>query len=335
MAYTRNEIIELLRLEGKDKEALFREAAALRDETIGTKVYLRGLIEYGNVCTKDCLYCGIRRSGDTPRYTLDRQQVLAAARFAYESGYGSIVIQGGEIHSERHIDTIEQLLRDVAALSSGRLGVTLSLGEQSYETYARWREAGAHRYLLRIEASNRDLYAKIHPDDGMHSFDRRVKALEDLRETGYQVGTGVMVGLPWQTTGDLADDLLFMRSIDIDMCGMGPYIVSDGTPLAAYPGPIAPPGHRLDMTLKMISVLRLMMPDINIAAATALQAIDRDGRRTALACGANVIMPNISPEDAKHSYTLYNGKSTVADNSIGDLQAAWNENGDSLHFRRR
>ena len=329
MNLSREEIIELLSSESEAAARLFERAATVRDETIGGGIYLRGLIEYSNLCAKNCLYCGIRRDALCERYTLTREQVLAAAEHAWRERFGSVVLQGGENRSPAHIADIERLVKEIKTLSGGELGITLSLGEQSPDTYRRWFAAGAHRYLLRIETSNRVLFERIHPqEDG--SFDARSQALNDLRAAGYQVGTGVMIGLPCQTVEDLADDLLFMRSQDIDMCGMGPYIPSAGTPLASQA--VWPAERRMNMTLNMIAVLRLLMPDINIAATTALQAIVPDGRLRAVAAGANVIMPNLTPDTLRKNYLLYDNKPLSFDTKILEANIRYGEWGDSKHF---
>lgn len=330
----RDEIIEILSAGGagwgaaEADERLFERARQARNETIGDAVYLRGLIEYSNVCAKDCYYCGIRNSSQCDRYTLETNQIIGAAEYAKKNGYGSVVLQGGENTASTHIDRITRLVEQIAAMD---LGITLSMGEQSQQTYRRWRQAGANRYLLRIEASNRALYELIHPAD--HSYSKRVEALQSLKSEGYQVGTGVMVGLPFQTVEDLADDLLFMQKIDIDMCGMGPYIVAEGTPLAVHESELKPEESRLQMTLRMIAALRLLMPKINIASSTALQAIDPDGRLRAIDAGANVVMPNLTPSDAKTRYLLYNNKPMELDTRILERNIHYGERGDSAHFR--
>ena len=336
MEYGKPEIITMLQTEGAEFDALLARAAEVRRHTIGDAVYLRGLIEYSNICRKNCLYCGIRRDNSSvARYTLSREEVLAAARYADEHRYGSVVLQGGEVTSPAAIETVAALVREIKRISEGRLGITLSLGEQSASTYRLWREAGAHRYLLRIESSNRDLYRSIHPQDSLHSFDRRLEALHDLRSTGYQVGTGVMIGLPGQTVEHLADDLIFMRDLDIDMCGMGPYIESDHTPMAAGGGSLWPIRERFRMGLRMIAALRLLMPDINIASTTALQTLDPQGRQRGLDAGANVIMPNITPNEVRSSYQLYNHKPLSVDSRIEERHIAYGVWGDSHHFKKR
>lgn len=334
-------IREMLESTGSVREDLFRQALRLKKEAAGEGIYLRGLIEFSNVCRKNCLYCGIRREGTrVGRYTLTDAQVLDAAQYAWRKGYGSVVLQAGEQVSEGFIARIERLVGEIGDLSNGELGITLSLGEQSAVTYRRWRKAGAHRYLLRIESSSPELYARIHPDDSRHRYEDRVCALESLRKEGYQVGTGVMIGLPGQTTSDLARDILFMKRLDIDMCGMGPYVECAGTPLAAYSeaqggGTKEVLHKRLEMTLNMIAVLRIVMPDINIAATTALQAIDAGGRLRAVECGANVVMPNLSPQEVRENYALYDNKPLALDSRILEQSVCYGERGDSQHFKKR
>ncbi|MDL2320083.1 [FeFe] hydrogenase H-cluster radical SAM maturase HydE [Alistipes sp. OttesenSCG-928-B03] len=335
MDYSRDDIVSMLRSEGDERDELFRRAVAVRDGAIGDGVYLRGLIEYSNICRKNCLYCGIRKDSTSDRYVLSPEQVIEAARYAWEHRYGSVVLQGGENTSPQHTALITQLLREITEVSGGELGITLSLGEQSPEVYREWREAGATRYLLRVETSDRELYRRIHPNDATHDFDRRVQALSDLREAGFMVGTGVMIGLPFQTIESLADDLLFMQRLDIDMCGMGPYILSEGTPLVQFAGELQTEQWRFDLTLKMIAALRLLMPDINIAATTALQAIDPHGRVKAIDAGANVIMPNLTPDDMRGNYLLYNNKPMSLDSKIMERNIRYGEKGDPQHFDKR
>ena len=198
--HDRSDILAMLQCSEEEAPLLFRKAAAVRDNYLGNNVYLRGLIEYSNMCGKNCLYCGVRRDNHTvARYTMTRDEVLEAAMTAYHLNLGSIAIQSGENTSTAFINNVEEMVREIVSLTGGRLGITLSLGEQSRETYRRWFEAGAHRYLLRIEASSEALYRKIHPDDQMHRYQRRLECLKIIQEEGYQTGTGVMVGLPHQT----------------------------------------------------------------------------------------------------------------------------------------
>lgn len=344
----KSEIIGLLRSEGEERSSLFRRAREVRDQTLGNKVYFRGLIEFSNICSKDCFYCGIRKSNKrVVRYEATDEEILTACRFAWGNRFGSVVLQSGERSSPRFVDRVERLVREIKRFSGGELGITLSCGEQSRESYQRWREAGAHRYLLRIETSSPALYARIHPQNSLHAFEKRLEALRLLREIGFQVGTGVMIGLPFQTVEELAADLLFFREIDIDMCGMGPYIEHEHTPLYQFRHLLLPREERFGLALRMIAVLRLLMPDINIAAATALQAIDPAGREKAVAVGANVIMPNLTPCQYRRDYLLYEDKPCLDEDAelcrnclearieLAGSEIGYGEWGDSKHFQHR
>lgn len=306
------EIAALLSLNSEeDIKALFERAYSVKTDRVGRTVYYRGIIEMSNICSKDCLYCGIRRSNsNVNRYSMTREEIIDAAVFAYRSDYGSIVLQSGEIKSPEFTEYIEGLITEIKSKTDSQLGITLSLGEQSSKTYRRWFEAGAHRYLLRIETSSRDLYGKLHPAD--HSYDERVKCLYKLQEAGYQTGTGVMIGLPGQTVEHLASDIAFFRDIDIDMAGMGPFIPHEDTPLKDYD---IDKEKQLTLALKMIAVLRIVMQDINIAATTALQALDPFGREKGIMAGANVIMPNITDRKYRDNYKLYNDKPCTDEDS--------------------
>ena len=346
--FTRDELGFLLSLGGDERQEFLKKAADVKKNVVGSKVFFRGLVEFSNICSKDCLYCGIRKSNkNVIRYNATDEEILEACRLAWENRFGSVVLQSGELESKAFVKRVDNLLKKIKQLSNNELGITLSCGEQSRETYRRWFESGAHRYLLRIEASNRDLYYKIHPETPKHSFERRVEALHFLRETGYQVGTGVMIGLPFQTIDDLAGDLLFFKELDIDMCGMGPYIEHEHTPLYQFRSLLKTKTERFNLTLSMIAALRLLMPDINIAAATALQAIDPVGREKALTVGANVIMPNLTPCEYRKEYLLYKDKPCLDEDAdlcrnclearieLAGSEIGYNEWGDSKHFQKR
>jgi len=346
--FSKEDIIILLLCQGGDRTLLFQKSAEIKEKYIGKKVWFRGLIEFSNICSKDCLYCGIRKGNkNLSRYNLSDDEILSAAKFAYDNHYGSLALQSGELESASVTSRIENLLHRIKDFSNGELGITLSVGEQEPEVYRKWFDAGAHRYLLRIEATNEDLYRKIHPRNSNHDFRRRLNCLKSLQDIGYQTGTGVMIGLPFQTTEDLAGDLIFMRDFDIDMCGMGPYIEHADTPLIEYAGDLLPIEERFDLTLKMIAVIRIMMKDINIVAATALQAIDPTGREKAVRIGANIIMPNITPGKYRDSYKLYENKPCTEDSaedcqsclearvSLADNEVVYGEWGDSRHYARR
>ncbi|MCF0253101.1 MAG: [FeFe] hydrogenase H-cluster radical SAM maturase HydE [Duodenibacillus sp.] len=353
-SFTRDELARLIALEDPaERELLYAAAREVKARRCGLVTYYRGLIEFSNVCTKDCLYCGIRKSNHAcARYELSREDVLAQARWIHGRGIGSLVLQSGERSDPKFVAFVEGLVRDIKALSGGRLGITLAAGEQTEETYARWFAAGAHRYLLRIESSSPALYAGLHPDDGKHRWDVRDRCLALLRRCGYQVGTGVMIGLPGQTPLDLADDLLYFRDRDVDMIGMGPYVVARGTPLgqaAIAAGGDAPEARarRLALGLNMVAACRLLLKDVNIASTTALQTLHPDGLMLGIRAGANVCMPSATPEDRRASYQLYDNKSGVDDSALSSLAAmnarvaaagdavALSDWGDSRHFFAR
>ena len=347
-SFSQTDLAAMLRAEGEERQLLFKKGNEIKNQFLGNKVHFRGLIEFSNICEKDCYYCGIRKSNKkVNRYNLTDDEILEAARFAYENRFGSVVLQSGEVASPLFTKRIERLLSEIKSLSNGKLGITLSLGEQEPDVYKRWFEAGAHRYLLRIETTNEALYHKIHPGDRLHDFKRRIECLASLRKAGCQTGTGVMIGLPFQTIEDLAADLLFFRDFDIDMVGMGPYIEHSETPLYQYCNHLLPIHERFDLSLKMISVLRILMKDINIAAATALQAIDPLGREKAVDVGANIIMPNITPGLYRNDYRLYDNKPCVNEERtqclgcldarvvLADGEIGYGEWGDSRHFMKK
>lgn len=317
----RTDIIGLLNSQGDDKVTLYDYAEKVKRLTIGSKVFLRGLIEFSNYCEKDCFYCGIHKSGSVDRFCLSDSDILNAVKFAHLNGFGSIALQSGECSTKGFIMKVDSILRECKRLTNNEIGITLSCGEQSMDVYKRWFDSGADRYLLRIESSSESLYRKIHPDNEKHSFKNRLNALENLKSCGYQVGTGVMIGLPFQTVSDLTDDLLFMKQLDIDMCGMGPYIEHHETVLYDYRNELWPLNERLEMTYKMIAILRILMKNINIAATTALQVIDPLARERAISIGANVIMPNITPKGASNNYTLYDNKPLASYYNIDELSA--------------
>lgn len=346
--FTKDEIIRLLDCNEQERKLLFAESARIKEKYIGNKVYFRGLVEFSNICAKSCYYCGIRAGNSkTVRYQVTEDEVLEAAKYAFDEGYGSMVIQAGERSDKKFVDQITSLLVRIKEMSSGKLGITLSLGEQSEETLRTWFNAGAHRYLIRIEASNRELYAKLHPNNKIHDFDVRLESLKLLRKVGYQVGTGVMIGLPFQTLSDLADDLLFMKELDIDMCGMGPYIEHEDTPLYEFRDQLKSKEERFILSLKMVAILRIMMKDINIAATTAMQTLDDVGREKAIRIGANIIMPNLTPVKYRDSYLLYEDKPCIDEEAsecknclearikISGAEIGYGEWGDSKHFEKR
>ena len=342
---TKEEIVAILEEQNPGNiEKIIQEAYNVKVENIGSKVFLRGLIELSNRCCKNCLYCGIRHDNKNVfRYDLTHEQVLESALFARDAGYGSLVLQAGERSNRSFTLWVTRLVKNIKEITNGEIGITLSLGEQKKEIYEEWFDAGAHRYLLRIESSNPFLYSKIHPKNALHSWDRRVQAILELKDIGYQTGTGVMIGLPYQTVSDLADDLLFIKNIGVHMVGMGPYLKHSDTPL----GHLGVTSTSLDLTLKMVAALRLLMPKINIAATTAMQVIDPYGREKAVMAGANIIMPNMTVTEVRENYQIYENKPGIKDDAelskskleenlkkMG-IEIGWREWGDSKAFEKK
>jgi len=345
---SKDDIIKLLSADIEDTKILFEKARETKLKFTGNKVYFRGLIEFSNYCSKNCYYCGIRAGNKRyKRYQLSDEEVLDATDYAFKNQYASIVLQSGERSTKTFVAKVESLLKKIHKQTKGKIHVTLSLGEQTSETYRRWFSAGAHRYLLRIEVSNRVLYEKLHPSNSKHDYLKRLEALKTLRDTGYQVGTGVMIGLPFQSLSDLADDLIFFCDFDVDMVGMGPYLEHEDTPLFRYKDLLVPQLERFRLSLKMVAILRIMMKDINIAATTAMQTIDPQGREKALMVGANVIMPNLTPVRYRNDYLLYENKPCIDEDAevcksclesriaMSGNEIGYGEWGDSIHFKLR
>lgn len=334
--------------EAEDIEQIRSNAYSIMLEKTGESVWLRGLIEFSNICINDCYYCGIRKSNrGIDRYTLSREEIIDSAKWSADKGYGSVVLQSGERNDAKFIGDLIEIVSEIksettsANLPNG-LGITLCVGEQSYSDYKRLFDAGAHRYLLRIETSNPQLYAKIHSPN--QSFEKRIECLKSLKDIGYQLGTGVMIGIPGQSLDDLANDIMFFKEIDADMIGMGPFIVHSETEFANLK-PLYEKRKReiYIQSLLMIAVARLYLKDVNIAATTALQALYPMGRETGLTFGANVIMPLLTPTEYRESYQLYNGKPCIDEfssdcfdciqrrvESVG-RKIALDQWGDSLH----
>jgi len=312
---TRREILDWLRENDAARVAeLWRLADDTRRRCVGDDVHLRGLIEISNHCVRQCTYCGIRAGRrDLERYRMTAAEILVAARLAETLGYGTVVLQAGEDPGLTPA-FVADLLRRLKGDTS--LAVTLSLGERDDAEFALWREAGADRYLLRFETANRELYDRIHPPLGGRSSDRLAQ-LRRLRELGYEVGSGVMVGIPGQTWDDLAADIVLFAGLDLDMIGVGPYLPHPDTPLggatavAAAPGGAQVPGDEAT-TLRVIALARLVCPWANIPSTTALATINRDrGREHGLERGANVVMPNLTPERYRVCYEIYPGKACL------------------------
>jgi len=292
------ELTTFLTTDRFDQE-LFRMATERRREFYGEDVYLRGLVELTNYCKNDCFYCGIRRSNTLlDRYRLSLDTILTCCKTGYELGYRTFVLQGGEdpfFHDDRVIEIVSEIRKQYPDCA-----ITLSLGERFRESYQKFFDAGANRYLLRHETADAEHYAKLHPES--MNLERRKECLWYLKEIGYQVGTGFMVGSPFQTTECLIADLRFLQQLQPAMIGIGPFIVHRDTPFHLYPS------GSLSLTLRLIAMLRLMFPYALIPATTALGTIDPQGRELGLRAGANVVMPNLSPVEVRRKYELYDNK---------------------------
>ena len=300
-------------LERSDENEYLRAMAEKkRIEIYGKDVYIRGLIEVSSYCKNNCLYCGIR-AGNTcaQRYRLSKEQILSCCKVGYAAGFRTFVLQGGEdpLFTD---DLVADIVSSIKELYPD-CAVTLSLGEKSFESYLRFHRAGADRYLLRHETADREHYEALHPSN--MSFDNRMRCLKDLKEIGYQTGCGFMVGSPHQTLDSIIKDLRFIKQLSPQMVGIGPFIPHKDTPFASEPT------GSVDLTLKLLSIIRLMNPHVLLPATTALGTASTDGRSRGILAGANVIMPNLSPEDARKKYMLYNGKINTGIESVEGLSA--------------
>ena len=294
----KTEIIGLLNSR-TDAGDLFAAADLVRRKFVGADVHLRGLIEFSNICKNNCLYCGLRRDNKAlERYRIDKNTILALAKHAKSMGLKTVVLQSGE---DVYFD-IPKMTEIIAGIKSFGLALTLSTGEKSFREYEAYRKAGADRFLIRIETTDKKLYEENDP--GM-SWERRVQCMRDLKKLGYELGSGCLVGLPGQTTESLADDILFFKDMSCDMIGIGPFIPHPQTPLKN-----AAAGS-LETALKVMAITRLLLPDINIPATTAMETLAPDGQIRALQAGANVIMPNITLTQFRQYYQLYPGKTTT------------------------
>ncbi len=291
-------------------EYIRQKAVEARKNVYSNKVFIRGLIEISNICKNDCLYCGIRRGNkNCSRYRLTADEILECCKEGYALGFRTFVMQGGEdafFEDEILCDIIRRIKSECPDCA-----VTLSLGERSRESYQRLFDAGADRYLLRHETATEEHYRKLHPDS--MSFSERMECLKNLREIGYQVGCGFMVGSPFQATADIARDLKFIEEFSPDMCGIGPFIPHKDSLFSDYPAGSA------ELTCILLSIIRLIKPNILLPATTALGSVNSDGRENGILSGANVIMPNLSPKSVRKKYELYNNKLSDGDESAQNL----------------
>ena len=297
---SKEEFVRLLAISEKDEiDYLTERAKCIRDDIYGKRVFIRGLIEISNYCKNDCYYCGIRRSNkNAQRYRLSKEQILSCCENGYELGFRTFVMQGGEDAFFK-----DEVVCDIVSSIKERYpdcAVTLSLGERSTESYRKMKEAGADRYLLRHETFDNTHYNKLHPVE--LDPENRKRCLRDLKALGYQTGTGIMVGSPYQTLENIAEDLLFIKELNPEMIGIGPFIPHKDTPFKDFES------GTMEMTLRLISILRLLCPKALIPATTALGTISPQGREKGILAGANVIMPNLSPKEDRKKYMLYNDK---------------------------
>lgn len=299
--FSRNDIIEILK-DDSNNDWLFSLADKTREEYVGDEVHLRGLIEFSNICKRQCKYCGLRCEDKfIDRYRISKENIISYAEHAVNMGYKTIVLQSGE---DEYYNT-DLMCEIIAGIKKLGVALTLSIGEKTYEEYKAFKEAGADRYLIRIETTDKTLYNQMHPN---MDFDNRVRCLEDLGSLGYEVGTGCLVGLPNQTIESLADDILFFKEINADMVGIGPFIPHPHTPLKDSAT------GSFTLALKVMALTRILQKDINIPATTAMETLNPNGRIIALQSGANVVMPNVTTTEYRAKYEIYPNKICINEN---------------------
>lgn len=299
--FSRNDIIEILK-DDSNNDCLFSLADKTREEYVGDEVHLRGLIEFSNICKRQCKYCGLRCEDKfIDRYRISKENIISYAEHAVNMGYKTIVLQSGE-DEYYNTDLMCEIIEGIKKLG---VALTLSIGEKTYEEYKAFKEAGADRYLIRIETTDKTLYNQMHPN---MDFDNRVRCLEDLGRLGYEVGTGCLVGVPNQTIESLADDILFFKEINADMVGIGPFIPHPHTPLKDSAT------GSFTLALKVMALTRILLKDINIPATTAMETLNPNGRIIALQSGANVVMPNVTTTEYRAKYEIYPNKICINEN---------------------
>jgi len=299
--YTKEEIIKILS-DDRQNDELFSLANSVRQEYVGDEVHLRGLIEFSNICKCQCKYCGLRSPNKSiERYRINPEDIVLYAKKASDMGYKTVVLQSGEDEYYSQ-DIMCEIIRKIKEFD---VAVTLSIGERSYDDYKAFKDAGADRYLIRIETTDRKLYTQMHPN---MDFDNRLRCLKDLKTLGYEVGTGCLVGLPNQTIESLADDILFFKEINADMVGIGPFIAHPQTPLKDVPN------GNFTLALRVMALTRILLKDINIPATTAMETLNPNGRVIALQSGANVVMPNVTTTEYRAKYEIYPNKICINEN---------------------
>ncbi len=298
---SKHNIIDILNDNGIN-ERLFRYADEIRKKYVGDDVHLRGLVEFSNICKRTCKYCGLRcENKKLERYRIEPADIVSYAKNAVEKGYKTIVLQSGE----DDYYSVDKMCKIISEIKKYNVALTLSIGEKSYEEYKAYKDAGADRYLLRIETTDKNLYGQMHPK---MNFENRIRCLESLKTLGFEVGSGCLVGLPNQTIESLANDILFFKEIKADMIGIGPFIPHPDTPLKD-----AEKGS-FDLALKVMAITRILLKDINIPATTAMETLKPNGRIIALQSGANVVMPNVTATEYRKKYEIYPDKICINEN---------------------
>lgn len=298
----KDELLAILK-DNSINEELFKIADEVRHKFVGDEVHLRGLIEFSNICKCNCKYCGLRKDNDKiERYKLTKDEIINFAKNASDYGYKTVVLQSGE-DAYFKTEILTEIIREIKKFN---VAITLSIGEKTYEEYKAYKEAGADRYLLRIETTDQELYKQMHPN---MSFENRVQCLKNLKDLDYEVGTGCLVGLPNQTLESLADDILFFKELNADMIGIGPFIPHPDTPLGDSKG------GNFELALKVMALTRILLPTINIPATTAMETLSPNGRIIALQSGANVVMPNVTEKILNKKYEIYPNKVGITDNA--------------------
>lgn len=299
--FSKAEIIDILKDESKN-DWLFSYADKIREKYAGNKVHLRGLIEFSNICKCTCKYCGLRcENKNLKRYRIIPDKILEYAKNAVSLGYKTLVLQSGE-DSFYTQEILVSLIKEIKKLD---VALTLSIGERRFEDYKAFKNAGADRYLIRIETTDRNLYKELHPN---MSFENRLRCLSELRKLGFEVGSGCLIGLPNQTIESIADDILFFKENNFDMIGVGPFIPHPETPLNDCGL------GSFQLALKVMAIIRIMLPDINIPATTAMETLNPQGRIIALKSGANVVMPNVTTKEYRQKYEIYPNKICINEN---------------------
>lgn len=293
---------EIIKLLSSNDISLFSFADEIRKKYKGDSIHIRGLVEFSNICKRNCYYCGLRcENKKIKRYRLTSNEIKECGQYAVKLGYKTIVLQSGE---DDYFDA-DKICKIIEGLKKYNLAVTLSIGERTFEEYKAFKDSGADRYLLRIETTDENLYKTLHPN---MNFKNRIKCLKDLKQLGYETGTGCLVGLPNQTIESLANDILFFKELNADMVGIGPFIPHPNTPLANNKT------NNFNLSIKVMAITRLLLPDINIPATTAMETLNKNGHIIALQSGANVLMLNITPQTYKKNYEIYPDKAGINNN---------------------